>query len=961
MDINKEMVSSATPERETAQKENNQNKFMAFFERNYAMFFAPIIVLTLYVMALAHYGIYPFGDGYTVASYDLSAQICPFIEHLFDALKGRSTFFYSHAIIGGADVTGSLLYFIISPFSFLFLIFGEGNVARAAGIVMACKLVAVSISGTWFAKKLFKGIPDYLCVAIGVIYTYCGYMFVANTYINWVDFLIYMPFAVAAFKHFVKTDKFLPFSIIMACCIYTCFSIACFSMFTVFPALIGYALFCVEKEKRNKFITNLCLSFVVAVLISLPVLLPALASYMRGARSGDSGIFANLWQGFKDKTNPVELNTSSYMETFTRAIYRKWTYIVSDSIFVILTFVWLYRSDLKKPFVKFMLLAGALTLLPTIVDESMLLLNMGSYMSYALRFGFLNALYFLSGACLCLEGLCYDKNRAFDGSALFSPLEKPKKQQTAADEEISVLTEETDDEKAIQITAEKEAESSLKMQNEGGMYALSEGNASRDDTQDNRKKSILWACIMGAVGLLVTLFILYFTNNENYKNGNFWGNFVTDSDTLKSFKGFSASFAHSLGGMQVVLVLMCAVAVAALVGFILVGKKKISLRILSYVLLVVVGAQVLFYNDQLVVGNRSTQHVTLDTYTRLCEKLNEDDSSYFRVKDYKAKVTACAPFTADTNAFSVFSSMIDKDNFATFHLFGYDGNGKNSLKTSHNTDKKNRSEEFGDSFLGYKYFVVYKSNRGDFAEGKKFAEYVKPYMVKNEKGEEVQLSDGNYYVYENEIVFPNAYVLPSGEFRFAKPNEANSTYRKYNQQALYKFLRGVALEDMKDVTGSDSSAFVTPETARELSEYLWERAVDIEVSAGKITASVKNAKAGEALFLNFVASEGYEVTVNGKKAELIDNDLKFLSVTLEEGENEVVFEYSTPYVKYMVLGVGGAIVGLLAVAFVLKKTKLVDWVSPVVAWVGIALATVVVAVFMLYPSVACVIKFMKFV
>jgi hypothetical protein len=54
------------------------------------------------------------------------------------------------------------------------------------------------------------------------------------------------------------------------------------------------------------------------------------------------------------------------------------------------------------------------------VDEVMVVMNMGSYMSYALRFGFLNALYFLGGACLCLEGLCYKYTCAYDGSPLFS-------------------------------------------------------------------------------------------------------------------------------------------------------------------------------------------------------------------------------------------------------------------------------------------------------------------------------------------------------------------------------------------------------------------------------------------------------------------------------------------------------------------------------------------------------------
>ena len=932
--------------KEKRENVNRKEALAEFCKRNCALFFAPLIALCIYVFMLIRYQVYPFGDS-TVASYDLSSQICPFVEHFFDVFNGRSTLFYSHAIVGGMDVTGSLMYFIFSPFSFLFFIFGAGRVAHTVGIVMACKLMAVAFSGTWFAKKLFKGIPDYLCVALGLTYTYCGYMFVANTYINWVDFLIYMPFAAAAFIHFVKTEKFLPFALVMACCIYTSFSIACFSMFTVFPLLIAYALLCVEKQRRNMFITKLCLCFFVAVLLALPVLLPALVSYANGARSGNSGLFANLWSGFKNynKTNnPIELDAKNYLKSFTKSIYAKWTYILSDSIFLLLTLIWFYRNDFKKPFVQFMFLAGVLTLLPTIIDEVMVLMNMGSYMSYALRFGFLNALYFYGGACLCLEGICFQKNTAFDGTPLFSP-----------------LTDEIEKESlTLKNAPEKE--------NEGGMYATN----SKIADKTHKKKQRIWSGLILGLGFLAFVFLLVFMIDNNYKDSTLWGYFI-DSGDLNGLSGFSSGFAHSLGGLPVILVFFVTVAVVAFIGFLLIEKKRISPRLLSYVLVVVVGMQVLFYNQQLVVGNLSTQHKDLDAYTRLCAQLNEKDDTFFRVKDYGKSVkkdgvdkreslwTANAPLTGRSNSFSVFSSMTDRDNFAVYRLFGYLGNGKNSFKSTHNIDRSNRCEEFGDSFLGYKYYLVPKSRMRDFKEGMKLSKYVKPYMVMGAEGEEVQLSVDNYYVYENEIVFPSAYVLPSGEFRFSNPNEtSNSNYQKYNQKALYEFLRGKALADMKEATGSDDYDRVTVETARELSEYLWTKAADIEVTAGRITAHVTGAKAGEALFLNHVASRGYTVRINGERAELIDNDLKFLSVALQEGDNEVVFEYSTPYVKYIAIGAGIAFIGLIALAFVMKS-KLVEWLSPLIAWAGIVLAIAVVAVFMLYPSVACLIKFIKFV
>ncbi len=979
----------------TQAKPNKKEKIIAFFNRNSAMFFAPLFVGVLYIFALFQYGVYPFGNSYTAASYDLSAQIAPFVEHLFDVFDGKSTLTFSYAIVGGADVTGTFLYFFVSPFSFLFLIFGDGKVAEASSIVMLFKLMAISVAGTWFAKKLFQGIPDYLCIAVGVVYTYCGYTFVANTYINWMDFLIYLPFCVGAFKHFVKTNKFLPFSILVACCVYTCFSIACFSLFTVYPALVGYGLICVEKERRSKFIAYMSLSFAVAIFMALPILFPALGAYSVSGRGGS--LFENLWKGFSvnSTTGAIEnFNSSTFLSSYAQSLYRKWSYILSDSVFVALTLIWLCRKGLKDKLARFMLVAGVLTLLPTVVDESMNLLNMGSYMSYALRFGFLNALYFLGGACLCIEGWCYKPHTAYDGTSLLRNLpkacaqEEPSKREAPlsaqntqaelvqlAEEMSEILAEITEESSASPIeappspsaeeypcqTAEnpqieapeilvaerevKEQASAPERQKEGGMSATN-GIFCKENAP-----MLIWAGALIFLALAVFVFLIWFSYGNNYKKIAAW--FGSEA------KYFSSSFAHSLGGLDIIIAPFVVVTIVTFVGAFLVSGKKISPRLLSFALIAVVGLQVLFYNEQLVVGNRSTQHVMLDSYERLNEELNSRDDGYFRVKDYDDKMTACAPFTAGSNSFSVFSSVIDADNFVTFQLFGYKGNGKNSYKSAHNTDKRNRSDEFGDSFLGYKYFI---STKSDLHESDSKKSYVKPVYALDEngnvlldkEGNKVHLKDGDLYVYENEIVFPLGYRVQKGGYRFVKENINNRNNRRDNQKALYGYLSG---EDLLATTGS---SYVTPTSARKLSNILHEKAAQVEVSAGKITAKV-TAQAGEDLMLNFVAVKGYSVTVNGKKAELIDNDLKFLLVALEEGENEVVFTYSSPYVKYALAGVGAGAVLLLLVALAVKKTKIVEVIAPVISWVGVLLAVGVVAFFMIFPTGVFITKLVELV
>ncbi len=859
------------------QKGNMRNNPVgAFFQRNYPLFFAPVIVAFAYVIALLQYDVYPFGNKYTAASYDLSAQIAPFVEHLFDVFDGKSTLTFSYAIVGGADVTGTFLYFFISPFSFLFLLFGDGKVAHASSIVMLCKLASISVAGTWFAQKLFKGIPDYLCIAVGVTYAYCGYTFVANTYINWLDFLIYLPFCVGGFCKFTKTGSFLLFALLTSCCIYTCFSIACFALFTVYPALIFYALLCVKKEERGEFISKFSLALLTAILLALPVLLPALGAYSVSGRGGS--LFENLWKGFtlSSEGNPEIFQSSVFIDSYVESMYRKWSYIFSDAVFLVLTLIWFYRKGLRDKFAQFMLLAGVLTSLPLLVDESMNLLNMGSYMSYALRFGFLNAVYFLGGACLCLENICYKPFSAYDGNLLFS------------------------------------------QSDEGGRYAF------KSIFRKENRRILLWSSGLIVLGLAVAGFLLWFISGDNYLT--LLAAFGSDSS------GFSGSYAHSLGGLEVVIIPFILVAIVLIVGAFFVADKKTTPRLLSIVLVVVVGLQVFFYNGHLVLGNRSTQHERLGSYQVLNEEFSCREEGYFRVKDYDDSMTACAPFTGGGNSFSVFSSVIDKDNFQLFSLFGYKGNGKNTFKSAHNEGASNLDKVFADCFMGYKYFV---STQEDLHTQDGLKKYVQP--VYTAAGERLQ--EGDLYAYENTIVFPSGYKVASGEFRFVAPNTNSSTNRKKNQAALYEFLAGERLTTEK----------VTPDIARRLCEDLKNRQAQVQVGAGKITARV-TASAGEGLLLNFVAVKGYTVTVNGKKAKLIENDLKLLSVGLEKGENEVVFTYRSPYRKQAVIGALVGLIGLLAVAFVYRKTKLVERCAPVIAGIGIALALGLIVFFMVFPT-----------
>ncbi len=803
-------------------------------------------VLVVYLVMLIVRGIYPFGSN-SLASYDLSAQICPFIEHIFDVIKGRSSLFYSHALGGGADLFGSLAYFIVSPFSPLFLVLGEGMVAEAAALVIGLKIVLLAFVGTWFASTLFS-VSKPACACLGVLYAFCGYTFVANTYINWLDILFYMPFAVWAFRRFVKTGRFWLFSLVMAACIYASFSIACFAMFTVYPALVAYALFCVEKGRKMRFITHLSLAFLCAVLFALPILAPALLAYLRAARGGS--LTENLFFGF----SPDGFLTEQYMKNWTNALEAKLTYILADIVMIVLTAVYFVRSGLKTGFSRFMLVAGVLTLLPTVVDESMQLLNMGSYMSYALRFGFLNAIYFLGGACLGLDGLDLFQKEEKRGACL----------------------------------------------------------------RRKRVAPVFYCVIFG--GLFAAM-VVFFAGNFHIKAAALF----SDSTVQNALRTFSSRFAHSLGGIFAIGIFAVCVLLILGAGIVLRTANKLPMRLLSLFAVAIVLFQGVFFGSQLVIGNTSNQNVRWERYNVLAQTLREEDDSFYRVRDFDNQCSSNIVFEGDTYAFTAFSSMLDKDNFPPTTLFGYSGNGKN-------ISRGNGGSIFGDSFLGYKYLIVPESKKSN-VEGRS---WYAPYET-TVNGKREQLKKDGMLVYENLYVFPTAFVVDSGEYRFVAGN--NSTVNRTNNQiALYKYLGGE--KDIQSITGT---------VIQELTQKLWARSGEIKLSKDAISVNV-SASEGQYLMVTFSAIEGYQVRVNGKEATLCENDLKLLCVPLEEGENVVEFTYKSPYGKYMLLCFFVGMIAVCLVGILMQDTKLFVRCERLIGVAGIVVATAVVLVFFALPT-----------
>lgn len=1015
-----------------------KDKIIPFFVKNYGFFFIPLFVFAVFLIAQASFGIYPFGSA-VMSSYDMLAQENPFIEHYFSVLKGQSGLFHTFYIGGGMDVFGSLAYCTISPFTFLFLLGGEGHTFHMVSFVLPLKVSCAGISAFCLLRKYFKSIPDYLSVTLAVLYAYGGYLYVANTYIVWLDISIYIPIMICGFIRLIRKDELKLFSISLACMIYACFSIACFSFFLLFPTLVAYIVFCVDKSERKHKLTRMCFGFVLAVAMALPLMAPALYAYTKAGRN--TGIFSEIFKTLSQS----QINNGKLVEH----IYEKFTYILCNSTFIFLGAYYFVRSKRGDKFALFSVVAFLILVLPCIVDESMLLLNMGSYMSYALRFGFL-----------------------LDGFGLI-----------VAATGLSLMCEKS----AAKIAAEKSE-------------SVTDDKESENKTRKPALKptvGVVVVCVLVCSCLFFTFRFFNFIYDGEYKTSKLVSAFMkwtSMSEGNMPFSSFFPSFAHSEGGLEVTGILFFAVTLVFLLTLVCVKYLNVKFKDIVSILCVLSLSQAVFFNFSLVKGDRQGGSMeNYSAYKEVVDGVNElYGESFYRYKNYDYFISSDSPLVVHSYGHSLFSSMADAKNLTVQKKFGYAGNGQNSTKT-------HSGGAFTDAILGYKYIVYnaydgdesdangksYYKNAGIYGFEKPCAEVVKNegkggyraasvllpkgdfeglvphkdvtlriektadgydclingklvYSAKSasgvkmlkvvghkitaelsslrindadrfsdissdkwkksgsvyrvtgdssayvtfpisgfenaeavvnygksssgsnafialriylENGEEItlQLNTPKFVVYENENALPMCAVVDGKTIDAGlTDNLGTSERRRLCEVATYDFLTG-------KTSGKTS---ISKNDITKLKNYLEERKVEYKLAKNEIILPKITATAGQSLYLNYVDLEGYEVKVNGKMTGFVENDLDFMIIPLEEGENTVTIKYKSPYYKFIAVGIiaGGLIVALYVL--LKKKAKFVlEKAEYVIPYMAYALAAVLLLFFIVFPIFVFLYKF----
>lgn len=882
-----------------------------------------LFILVVFAIALACKGVYPFGDA-TMSSYDMSAQVAPFIEHFFDVINGKSSLFYSFSIAGGADVFGTLAYCCVSPFTFIFLLFGEGNVYYGTAIVLPLKIVCVAISGLYYVRKRFSTIHPLVQVILALSYAYCGYLFVANTYINWVDLLIYLPFVALGFYQLVNTGKKRTFVISLALMIYTCFSITCFSLLLIFPIIVLYCIFVESAENRKKVLSNAIWGLVLAIAVALPILIPALRAFLVSGRK--TGIFDNINAKY------------SY-----EALYKKVSYLFTDSLTVFFTLVYFVKYGVKRAKDKFLAIVGAFLLIPIFVDESMNLLNFGSYMSYSLRFGFLNGFYFFYIACSFFDE--YVKEGKPNS---FVEIKKPHNALFGGLLGIACVAFWVG---LVIFNNVLEGESFVKWFS--SRFAHSEGGL--------EATAIIFGCV--ALIALLGLFLVYYKKisvkifvpalalllcgqtvfyTVNLVDGNYYK--PTSFEQIKIL----TDYVEEVEGNDETRIKMNGDYLTACMPFTLhtnsysVFSSVIDSR--NFVPTTFFGYSGNGKNSMKSYGGKPMGDVIFGN------KYVIADGSYYRsylqkIDDERLKIDK------DGNPIDIGNYVLYKHKYALPHAFAV---------------QNAKTEEVG---IAGDYDSIFKMLGGENC-GIKWTGFTIDKMKNDEGVYRVRTSvigAGSYFMVTNfenvnEIRYTRSSYVEEDAKNLVGNEEISLGYSTSSSGAFSVYFKCSNPEKplTEEILKNSCKIFFAPdETLEQIYKMAIAQNVQFETNPNEISVKIM-ANEGDYLFLNYVALPGHVAIVNGKEKALETNTLGFMLVELGAGENDVQIIYKSPYKSLIAIGIAlGAVIIAVYYLIKVKFKKFMAWLEKPLFWAGIAVAVCVVAFFFAMPICVCLFKNVK--
>lgn len=334
-------------------------------------YFIPgLIVAAILLIVLLIKGIYPFGTKYIIWG-DMYEQIVPLYYNFYDAVFNGKSIMIDYTGGIASSLIPNFIYYIISPFTLIILLFKRCDIPNAVSIIVLLKMVLSAITCNYFLDKKFSKQSDFYKCFFSIIYALSTYNLSLYIITGWIDIVYLFPILMLGLDKLLNLKKPTLFIVILSLCLIFNFYISLMCIvFIFFIALIYLKTY--KKEGIKKAITSLGISVAVSLLISSAVLVPVFVQIFSSARVG-----FNFSQLRLSKFGPI---------------IDKLMFLTSSMASIVCCMLLISKhkenNEIKQN-IKFIILSLILVGLSLVIEPVNKMWHFGSYVSYPYRYGFI--------------------------------------------------------------------------------------------------------------------------------------------------------------------------------------------------------------------------------------------------------------------------------------------------------------------------------------------------------------------------------------------------------------------------------------------------------------------------------------------------------------------------------------------------------------------------------------------
>ena len=150
-------------------------------------------------------GVYPFGEE-SVMIIDMHHQYSAFFSLMREKVLSFGSMTYSDNVGMGSGFLPLIAYYLCSPYNIITLIFPRDNLTEAIALIEVLKITTAGATFAIFCRGVFKK-DDYGTVALSVAYALNAYFIAYSWDVMWLDCLVLLPLIVYGLEKVMKGES----------------------------------------------------------------------------------------------------------------------------------------------------------------------------------------------------------------------------------------------------------------------------------------------------------------------------------------------------------------------------------------------------------------------------------------------------------------------------------------------------------------------------------------------------------------------------------------------------------------------------------------------------------------------------------------------------------------------------------------------------------------------------------